>query len=256
MIKKCKSVVLIVMILLFSSCVTSEINNDEVIISHAPIEFENEDIKAILTITNNKWVSLLIENKSNNVLQFITDLSTFNTSSGNSQKLVPEGTKFADVNNSIPSSAIPPKSKFQKSFFSSDSVYYSENLMTWKSNEWIPNTLEGVTFLFTYKNDAIDKYILFSGSESLPLSSFQPQTLGRITVKETFFNFLFLKSIEDRRDILYEKAMAESRKKYGNNIELVNLKYMGEWKNVSLLLLFSMLGFVEDATLTVDVISK
>ena len=81
-----------------SSCVTmNQVEYGKTFASHSPIEFENEDVKATLTFNNAEWVGLVIESKSDNVLQFVTDLSTFTASSGNNSKLVPEGTKFIDA---------------------------------------------------------------------------------------------------------------------------------------------------------------
>jgi hypothetical protein len=84
----------------------------------------------------------------------------------------------------------------------------------------------------------------------------QSASLGTVIVKETYWNFLFLNSVENRRKVLFDKAMVEAKNKYGENIELKNLRYQGDWNAASLLFYFSMLGFVEDATLTADVFPK
>jgi len=248
----------IVILFSFSSCVTmNQVEFGKKFASHSPIEFENEDVKSTLTFNNAEWVGLVIESKSESVLQFITDLSTFTASSGNSSKLVPEGTKYIDAKNSVPPSAIPPRSRFQKSFFSADSIYYSSGQYGgWRSQAWIPNSLAGTTFVFTYKINGIDKYIIFSGDKSQSSLPVQSASLGTVTVKETYWNFLFLNSVENRRKVLFDKAMLEAKNKYGENIELKNLRYQGDWNAASLLFYFSMLGFVEDATLTADVFAK
>jgi hypothetical protein len=62
--------------------------------------------------------------------------------------------------------------------------------------------------------------------------------------------------VDKRREFLLEQAKKEAEKKYGNNIELTNIEYEGNWSPASILLYFSMLGFVEKASITADVIQK
>ena len=99
---------------LLTSCVTTnQVEYGKENASHTPIEFENEDLKATLSFESSQWINLSIENKKEDVVQFVTDLATFSSVSGNTSKLVPDGTKYIDVKNTVPSSAIAPKSNFQ-----------------------------------------------------------------------------------------------------------------------------------------------
>jgi len=249
-------VILGLSVMLLLGCVTmNQVEYGKQYATHTPIDFANEDVSATLQFDNQEWVSLTINNSSDTVIQFITDLSSFTSISGDSSKLVPDGTKYIDAKNVQPSVAIPPNSKFAKTFFSANSIYYASGQYGgWETSAWIPNSLEGSSFVFTYKLNGIDKYIIFGGDKSVSSMPKSDKILGTITVKQTYWNFLFLNSVENRRNNLFENAEKEAKEKYGSNIQLKNLRYVGDWNPASLLFYFSMLGFVEDAALTVDIV--
>jgi hypothetical protein len=150
--------------------------------------------------------------------------------------------------------AIPPGGRYNKSFFSADSFYYSSSLKTWITRKWIPNNLTGSSFVFTYKINGDEKYIVFSGENSVSNLPASDEILGTVDSEKTFWNFLFLKSPNKRREILHDMALQEAQGKYGNDVRLKNLKYVGAWSPASLLFYFSLLGFVEKATLSADVV--
>lgn len=257
-----------VSLFLLTSCVTgtklenssnSYLQENDAAYSHSPIDFENEDVKAVLQFDGARWVELFIENKTDNVLQFTTDLSTFTFADGSNTGLIPSGTKFIEAGKSIPPFVIAPKSKFQKSFSAVDAIGYLE-VSGWYSADWLPESLKGTNFIFSYKFDGVDKYIVFQGDKSQstqpPSPPPQKTALGNVRADKRFWNVLFLKSVEKRRKILFDEAMVEAKRKYGENIDLKNLRYEGVWNPASLLFYFSMLGFVEDASLTADVFTK
>lgn len=222
-------------------------------VTHEPIKIEDENVKAELSFMNDEWVNLTIINKSKDVIQLINDLSSYNDDRGNNSKLIPEGTKYIDANNSIPPIAIPPESMYKKNYISSNHIYYeSGQYGGWRTKPWVPNSLKKVSFIFTYKVNGMEKYLLFKGENTNEVLK-EPEMLGTIDVHERYWNVLFLKSVNERRSLLYTKALIEAKKKYGDNITLKNLQYIGEWHPLSLVLYFSMLGFVEDASLTADV---
>jgi hypothetical protein len=80
--------------------------------------------------------------------------------------------------------------------------------------------------------------------------------LGSVIVKKTFWNILFASPVNERRRTLYNLAMQDARYRYGDDIVLRNLRYIGSWSPMSLVLYFSLLGFVEDASLTADVVRE
>lgn len=257
---KRKTILVLGFVLCFTltSCVTARQNKlGEQMPQLSPICFENEDIVAELSFHDGEWINLELENKTNYVIQLITDLSTYTSISGKGSKLVPEGTKYADATNSIPSTTIAPKSKFQKKFFSADSIYFSSGKYGgWRMTRWLPDSLNGSSFVFTYKLDNTDKYIIFDGNDSKTLIPDAPTKIGVITSEKTFWHLLFLGDSDKNREELYALALEEAKKEYGDNIELYNLNYVGKWSLKSLLLWFSTLGYVENASLTADVYSE
>lgn len=74
-----------------------------------------------------------------------------------------------------------------------------------------------------------------------------------VFVQTTFWNVLFLRSVEERRNELYRTALYKAKSVYGNNIELKDLTYEGKWSAKSLLLYFSIFGFVENASLRANI---
>jgi hypothetical protein len=234
------------------SCVTvNQFEFEKLHASHEALSFDNEDVVATLTFNDSEWVTLAIQNKSSSVIQLVTDLSTYSSKHGATSKLVPEGTKFIDAKNSTPSYTVAPISNFSKSFFSADSVYYNTGKYGgWMSSSWVPDSLTGSSFVFCYKVSGNEKYIVFSPTEAEPLP------IGMVEEKAMNWNILFLNPPENRRRYLYEKALSTAKKKYGSDVVLRNLRYNGDWNPLSLILYFSMLGFVEDATLVADVYAK
>ncbi len=240
--------------LLFSCVTTNQVEYGKTRADLSPLEFENDDLVGTISFNSGEWVSLNLKNKTENVLQLITDLSTYSSFTGETSKLVPEGTKYIDVKNSQPSIVISPKSNFTKSFFSADSVYYqSGKYGGWRTSNWLPNTLEDSTFVFCYKINGEDKYIIFDGNNSVSNIPSQKNKIGTIDSNKTYWHILFIGNPEKNREELYNLALEKAKNKYGEKIKLYNLRYEGKLSAASLLLYFSFLGYVENATLIADV---
>jgi hypothetical protein len=219
--------------------------------SHESLRVEDESIVATLEFVEAKQVNLSINNKTDMVIELLVDPSSFTYATGVSSKLIPAGTRYIDSTQVQPSIAIPPKSNFYKSFFSADSVsYVSGQSGGWKIRNWIPNNLTGSSFVFPYKVKSGEGYLVFKNQKTEPATS---QSLGPVSVAVTNWNILFQNSVTQRRKAIYNKALETAQSQYGNQVELRNLRFIGKWSPMSLLLYFSILGFVEDASLTADV---
>jgi hypothetical protein len=253
--KKVVCVFSITMVLLLSSCVTMKPGEQD--LPRPEMTSQNEVISGKLNCKNSYWAEIAIENKSDKVVTLLWDVSSFSPINGNSQRFVPEGTKYVDAKQSIPPVSIAPGSKYVKSFSSSDSFYYqSGEYGGWRDLPWIPKDLNGSKFVFGYRIGSEEGFLIFDGNESSKKMKAPPQIIGSVSYEKTFWNVLFLKSVDKRREFLLEQATKEAEKKYGNNIELTNIEYEGNWSPASILLYFSMLGFVENASITADVIQK
>ncbi len=241
----------VVFITIITSCVTSDIYELK-----APITFENEDVSATLLIAGSKVINLDIQNKTKDVITLVIDLASFTEPQGNNTRLIPEETKFIDATRSQPSVTIPPNGYYSKSFFSADSAnYISGKYGGWRINDWLPLDLKGSSFVFGYRVAGKEKYMVFGGDKAEQQIFAQIEKLGSVTINKTYWNILFLNSVEKRRNALYDEALAKAKEQYGEDIALTNVRYQGDWDVKSLLLYFSMLGFVENATISADVVN-
>jgi len=249
-----KGIAFVIMVLILTSCVTMKPTEDY---PRPEMISQNDYISGKLNCKDSYWAEITIENKSEKVVTLLWDVSSFTPSNGNSHRLVPEGTKYIEAKQSIPPVSIAPGSKFVKSFFSSDSFYYqSGEYGGWTDLPWIPKDLSGSKFVFGYRIGSEEGFLIFDGNESHSKMKAPPEIIGSVKYETTFWNILFLNPVEKRREVLLREAKKEAVNKYGNNIELTNIEYAGNWSPASLILYFSMLGFVEKASITADVIQK
>ena len=219
--------------LCMTSCATTIIENQL-----GEMKFENDEVAAVLSsASNHEWIELQVENKTENVIQLVSDLSTYSTTSGITSKLVPEGTKFTDSSRSVPSTVIAPKSKFIKGFVLADSISFDKD-GGWLIDPWVPPSVSDSNFIFVYKAEDSDKYIVFSGPTIVS------KKVGNVKIEK---RFSFGASDKNRRE-LYELALEKARSEYGENITLCNLEFT---ENYSLLTML----FYSDMVFTADVYS-
>lgn len=214
--------------------------------------FENDDLSARLEVESDQWVTLKVTNKKNDALILQTDLASF-SSDGSTEKLIPSGTMYIDSNRSQPPITIPPQSSFTKGFSSASASRYVRDY-GWKTENWIPANLVNTKFVFGYKEGGREKFIVFKGTEISKYSPTVIPALGKVNVEERFWNYLFvIKPIPERREALRLLALKKAKEKFGPDVEIRNLQYEGQWSPLSLVLYFSMLGFVENASLEAEV---
>lgn len=243
------------LVTILTSCVTMKPNIAD--LPRPEMDFQNDLVDARLNCQNSHWATISIENKSDKVITLIWDLSSFTSETGNSQRLIPEGTKYINANSSIPPITIAPNSRFIKSFSSSESFYYqSGQYGGWRDIPWIPKDLRNTKFVFGYRIGQNDSFIVFDGNESSVKMEQPPKVIGSVRYEKTIWNILFIKSPTKRRLFLLNQAKDIAKDKYGDNIELINIEYRGKWSPFSLVLYFSALGFVEHASITADVVMK
>jgi hypothetical protein len=255
--KKLLSSAIVLIGFFITSCTTVTLKPDSVDLPRPAMHFQNDNMSTTLNCKNSHWAEILIENKTDKVITLQWDLSSFSPISGSSQRLIPEGTKYSQSQQSVPPVAIAPGTKFVKSFTSADGSYYeSGQYGGWRDLPWIPKDLNGSKFVFGYRLDNKDDFIIFDGNESSKNIVQPEQPIGTVTYSKTYWNILFLKSVDSRRSELLQLAKEKAKKQYGNDIELANIAYSGSWKPESLILYFSMLGFVEKASISADVMVK
>lgn len=255
MIMKKSVVVLVSIIALLTSCVTLKQGDNG--FPKPPITFENETVDASVVCSSAYWAQLNIKNKTNSVLVLSWDTSSYTDSAGNSHRVVPEGTKYVDMKNNMPPISIPPLSTFSKSFASADAAHYNSGQYGgWVSDPWISRILDNTSFVFGYKTNGKEDFMIFSGNQvsQIEKSIEKPVIVGNVEIKKVYWHILFMGAPEANRADLYKFAVEKAKKQYGESSQLININYVGNWNPASLLLYFSMLGFVETASITADVI--
>lgn len=276
--KKAVLVVLCVITLLFTAgCVTGTEN----IAKHKNYErgeYRYEDDNLVVTATINKelapddyfdfdvFVDLTIENKTSAGMSLLTDYLSYNFSSGSIIKLRPGDTRVINAALSAPPIAIPPRSAIRKTFYfvtDSDGAHVALKYT-------ISPLLENGYLVFGYNKDGKETIATITAADrtdSATLSGYEyydpnspvpeyGKKLGQVTEEKRVWNVLFLKSVEERRQVLLDLATQQAIEKYGNDIALANVRYDGTWNPLSILLYFSMLGFVENETITADVLGR
>ncbi len=103
-----------------------------------------------------------------------------------------------------------------------------------------------------YLNDKT--YYIQCGFTKLDVERTTGNVLGQVTANRTYWHVLFIGSPEVHRTELLELAKETATAKYGQDIDIRNPKYSSKWSAASLLLYFSILGWVENASVTIDVI--
>ena len=82
----------------------------------------------------------------------------------------------------------------------------------------------------------------------------QYEKAGEVAVQMRVWNILFLKTKEERAAALLEAAEEKAQPAHGPDAILANLNFSSRWSPYSLILGLNLLGFVEDAGLTADVL--
>lgn len=243
---------IIVSVIALSSCVTM---SDPNISQHLQLPKKltvvtDSGITASVSFDDRVWMVLEVENNTNEPVRIEPDNSSFAFPSGQTSKPVSEDTRGYDAGRSVPPIVVGAGEKFRGEFVSRNAISYNYG---WRLSEWVPINPEGLAITIGYSTAGNDGYFSFK-YDSQSANAPDWTTLGEVEVEKRFWNFLFLRSGDKRRKELFELAQEKALAEYGSD-RLINLKYEGSWNGLSLLLYFSMLGFVEDATLTATVIS-
>ena len=107
--------------------------------------FEDSNVKAQLVIKSKKWVTLVLENKTDSILELNNNIITFTDNSTGKTKVIDAS------HDNIPSALISANGKFKKSYFSADSLSSSGFLL-----DWIPineENLSKISVTFQYEKD-------------------------------------------------------------------------------------------------------
>jgi hypothetical protein len=264
-------IVILVLVSFASGCLSST----EAIAREHSFEsgaYRYEDDNIVIDLTINKHtrenndsdsissVELEMTNKTDYGLSLITDYSSYNTNNGLVMKLVPGETREIHTALTLPQIAIPSKATIRKLlYFTEDSASIIVDPLLSDSYLVFGYNMGGKETILTITNKHFVRESVVQGSlwnDPTTMLSEYRTVLGQVTVEKKNWNILFLQSEEGRKKVLYDMAFKLAKERYGDDIVLANIQYSGKWNPLSLVLYFSMLGFVEDATATADVLGK
>ena len=119
------------------------------VIDRPSYDVEDDAIRVTVVPNNSRWVTLRIANKTDGVVSFIPDNSSFSYSGGLTTRIVPEGTLGQDATRSLPPVSIPPRGVYARSFAAADAVYFARigSHSSWQIRAWIPNDTRGTSFV-------------------------------------------------------------------------------------------------------------
>lgn len=229
---------IIVSILFFTSCTTLSQQ------SNLLTTFSDENVSATVAVANN-FIDLTVENKSNSVITLFVDGSTTTMKSGETSKLIPEGTRYIEANAVQSPLSIAPRGTLKKSFAPASSIAWNEKNATWKISSWVDR--EKFSLVFPYSIEGNQKHIVIQTSLIE-----DNNIVGSVEASKTYWHVLWIGS-DAYKNELSQMAMEEAISLYGNNIKLVNGSFNGTWSPLSLVLYLNMLGYVENITFTADV---
>jgi hypothetical protein len=111
--------------------------------------FENDDIYAVLTISNSYFDELIVKNKTNKVILLLGEMASLSSRNINS-KLIPTGTPDSEKFQIQSNTVIPPMQTVTKKYAYQNDYMIFEQLSA------------NGTYIFGYQIDNSTKYIMFS----------------------------------------------------------------------------------------------
>ncbi len=212
---------------------------------------ENEDIEVVLSIGNLEEMQVTIYNKSNAPIIIDWDGFSYVDQDKFAHRLIHGGVRIIEKEKPQAPQTLPGASRL------ADVLVPVDFIAKGKPLNWIPvppNNIS-VTVAYLTNNKSMFLECVFSAFPDQKITKDSP-IIGSVESKKVFIHPLFIATPESNRKALYKNAEEKARKEYGINIELVNLVYYSEWHFASLLFYFSMLGWVENATIMATVIKQ
>ncbi|MCK9303603.1 MAG: hypothetical protein M0P35_10495 [Bacteroidales bacterium] len=201
--------------------------------------FENDDIKVTAVASDDEmaqFISIGLNNKTQTPIQVSFDNSTYvDGSKGLSTRFVDGDT--IKINANLAQTIIPvaPGSLMSKTICST-------------GPGGVFMFLNGGKIYLAYSVGGVEKYaeiVLGSVNEATK------NKVGTVSINKTIWHPLFT---GNTKDSLHVTLQSEAEKKYGKGVTLSNIQYDAEWSPKSLLLYFSILGYVDNAKASADVL--
>jgi hypothetical protein len=127
----------------------------------------------------------------------------------------------------------------------------SDSESGWATREWAAIPAAGSSFTIGYFVRETLKFLECVFTDTTP-ATIEAKPKGTVTVRRVYWHPLFIGFPQIERDELRSDAIQRATIEFGEPVRLYNLSYRSEWNGWSLLLYFSLLGWIENAILTAD----
>lgn len=185
-----------------------------------------------------------IENTSERPVTIIWDRSSYSIPGGYSSRIITGETTRIDVSRSQPPLTIGAGNSTREILIAAKAVEDDE-ISSWMA--------EDGEFLIAYEQGEASNFL------SVPIDSVErtpgDELLGYVKVEQIRWHPLFIGFPGRIRSSLREEARTKAEAQYGDDVRLVNERFTSEWHPLSLLIGFSMYGWVENAALSVTVLN-
>lgn len=152
-----------------------------------------------------------------------------------------------------PDFLIPANKMITRTFVARDAIHYDDG---WKTKQWVPTGDSTLTVTYRDQKDNMEKSVTAELTSKTDPEKEAVEVLGTVESSAFYPHILFINPVDWNRRQLYKKALAKAKSKYGENVELYNLDFVGKWNPLSLVLYFDVFGWCENAKLKADVIKS
>ena len=243
---------IVVVAVVLSSCITSGLTERFDFLSSA----EDENLQAFVAVHNSRDVELQLRNKTDQPLIIDWDSFAYRSPSGESMRVIHAGVRLIDRNQPQSRNTIAPNAQLSDMLVPSDAISYSSGKYGgWSTNPWAPIPPRNISFTIAYEIANQQRFLECSFTEDDIIRSIG-RPIGHVSASKTVWHLFFINNPEGNREDLLKKAHEMAVQQYGQDIKITNPKYSSNWNIASLLLYFSMLGWVENASVTADVIRQ
>jgi hypothetical protein len=251
-----KSIILssiaIVFTFILTSCVTTGLKQDYGFLA----TIEDSNVFVTIAIHNETDVEIQIENNSNQPISVDWDSFAYKTPFGESKRLIHSGVRLIDRNQAQSKNTVPAKGRITDMLVASDAIGYTTGRYGgWSTYPWIAIPPENCSFTIAYIIGNELTFLDCAFTKEV-VDRIRGNKIGEVKVEDIFWHvFFYANSEKDRQDLL-NKAQTTALEKYGQNVRIINPRFNSSWHIASLLLYVSMLGWVETANVTKDVITQ
>ena len=231
----------------YSGCVTYGYRPGRYRVVHSTVSraeaIFQDDIMAIQIDSDDmRWASVRIENVSDSPLTVLWDRSSYSFHDGDTSRIITAETRRIDLNRSQPPLTIGPGRSTQEGVVAVKAVE-SDFIRDWMTDSG--------SFTIAYEQDGQTLFV------DVPVEVTEESTgqeiVGSVEVKRLRLHPLFIADPRRIRRDLREAATTQARATYGDDVSIINERFDSSWHPLSLIFMFSLYGWVEEAAIEATV---